>query len=67
MVAARDAKEWAASGGLHGIGNSLYTPFSGTDGDDIDYDAYPRWCATASAISDTRCSGSRAGSPSGGR
>ncbi len=40
MVAARDAKEWAASGGLHGIGNSLYTPFSGTDGDDIDYDAY---------------------------
>jgi 4-hydroxy-tetrahydrodipicolinate synthase len=40
MSAARDAKEWAASGGLHGIGNSLYTPFSGTDGDDIDYDAY---------------------------
>ena len=40
MPAARDAKEWAASGGLHGIGNSLYTPFSGTDGDDIDYDAY---------------------------
>ena len=40
MTAARDAKEWAASGGLHGIGNSLYTPFSGTDGDDIDYDAY---------------------------
>ena len=28
------------SGGLHGIGDSLYTPFSGTDGDDIDYDAY---------------------------
>ena len=26
MAAARDAKEWAASGGLHGIGNSLYTP-----------------------------------------
>jgi 4-hydroxy-tetrahydrodipicolinate synthase len=40
MPAARDAKEWAAAGGLHGIGNSLYTPFSGTDGDDIDYDAY---------------------------
>ena len=40
MARARDAKEWAASGGLHGIGNSLYTPFSGTDGDDIDYDAY---------------------------
>jgi 4-hydroxy-tetrahydrodipicolinate synthase len=40
MPSARDAKEWAASGGLHGIGNSLYTPFSGTDGDDIDYDAY---------------------------
>jgi 4-hydroxy-tetrahydrodipicolinate synthase len=40
MPAARDAKEWAASGGLHGIGDSLYTPFSGVDGDDIDYDAY---------------------------
>jgi len=40
MPAARDAKDWAASGGLHGIGNSLYTPFSGTDGDDIDFDAY---------------------------
>ena len=40
MPAARDAKEWAASGGLHGIGDSLYTPFRGTDGDDIDYDAY---------------------------
>ena len=24
------------SGGLHGIGDSLYTPFSGTDGDEID-------------------------------
>ena len=40
MPNARDAKEWAADGALHGIGNSLYTPFSGTDGDDIDYDAY---------------------------
>jgi len=40
MPSARDAKQWAADGGLHGIGNSLYTPFSGTDGDDIDYDAY---------------------------
>src|SRR6476659_8931372 len=40
MPVARDAKDWAVSGGLHGIGNSLYTPFSGTDGDDIDYDAY---------------------------
>ena len=40
MPTARDAKEWAGSGGLHGIGDSLYTPFSGTDGDDIDDDAY---------------------------
>ncbi len=40
MVAARDAREWAASGGLHGLGDSLYTPFSGADGDDIDWDAY---------------------------
>jgi len=40
MARAREAKEWAARGGLHGIGDSLYTPFSGTDGDDIDWDAY---------------------------
>src|SRR5438093_10341819 len=40
MPRARDAKEWAAQGGLRGIGDSLYTPFSGVDGDDIDYDAY---------------------------
>ena len=42
MVASRDAREWAASGGLRGIGDSLYTPFSGTDGDDIDWEAYRR-------------------------
>ncbi len=40
MANARDARDWAASGGLHGIGDSLYTPFSGRDGDDIDFDAY---------------------------
>ncbi|WP_019926030.1 dihydrodipicolinate synthase family protein [Nocardia sp. BMG111209] len=40
MPSAREAREWAAGGGLHGIGDSLYTPFSGTDGDDIDFDAY---------------------------
>jgi 4-hydroxy-tetrahydrodipicolinate synthase len=40
MPTARDAREWVAAGGLHGIGDSLYTPFSGPDGDDIDYGAY---------------------------
>jgi 4-hydroxy-tetrahydrodipicolinate synthase len=40
MVSARDARAWAADGGLRGIGNSLYTPFTGRDGDDIDWDAY---------------------------
>jgi 4-hydroxy-tetrahydrodipicolinate synthase len=48
MVSARDARAWAADGGLHGIGDSLYTPFAGRDGDDIDWDAYRalvRWCA----------------------
>jgi 4-hydroxy-tetrahydrodipicolinate synthase len=40
MPDARHAKEWASDGGLHGIGDSLYTPFSGTDGDDIDWRAY---------------------------
>lgn len=40
MPSAREARDWARSGGLRGIGDSLYTPFSGTDGDDIDWDAY---------------------------
>lgn len=42
MPAARDARDWARDGGLRGIGDSLYTPFSGPDGDDIDYAAYRR-------------------------
>jgi 4-hydroxy-tetrahydrodipicolinate synthase len=48
MVRARDARDWAAAGGLKGIGDSLYTPFAGRDGDDIDWDAYRtlvRYCA----------------------
>ena len=40
MARAREAREWAASGGLHGIGDSLYTPFCGHDGESIDWDAY---------------------------
>lgn len=39
MATATDAREWAREA-LRGIGNSLYTPFCGTDGDDIDWDAY---------------------------
>src|SRR6476619_208902 len=39
MATAHDARDWARSG-LHGIGNSLYTPFRGRGGDDIDWDAY---------------------------
>jgi 4-hydroxy-tetrahydrodipicolinate synthase len=42
MASAREAREWAASGALHGIGDSLYSPFSGADGDAIDWDAYRR-------------------------
>jgi 4-hydroxy-tetrahydrodipicolinate synthase len=39
MATAKEAREWAPQT-LRGIGNSLYTPFSGVDGDDIDWDAY---------------------------
>jgi 4-hydroxy-tetrahydrodipicolinate synthase len=39
MAGAKDARQWARHA-LHGIGNSLYTPFSGADGDGIDWDAY---------------------------
>ena len=48
MASAREARDWAAQGGLRGIGDSLYTPFTGADGDDIDWDAYRtlvRYCA----------------------
>jgi 4-hydroxy-tetrahydrodipicolinate synthase len=39
MATAIQARGWARST-LRGIGNSLYTPFCGEDGDDIDWDAY---------------------------
>jgi 4-hydroxy-tetrahydrodipicolinate synthase len=39
MATAKEARTWAHST-LRGIGNSLYTPFCGDDGDDIDWDAY---------------------------
>lgn len=39
MATAGEARDWAR-GALRGIGDSLYTPFCGTDGDDIDWDAY---------------------------
>lgn len=39
MATAREAREWAHSA-LRGIGDSLYTPFCGVDGDDIDWAAY---------------------------
>ena len=39
MTTAREARDWARVA-LRGIGDSLYTPFCGIDGDDIDWDAY---------------------------
>lgn len=39
MASAAEARQWARTE-LRGIGDSLYTPFSGVDGDDIDWDAY---------------------------
>lgn len=39
MATSIQARSWARVA-LRGIGNSLYTPFCGTDGDDIDWDAY---------------------------
>lgn len=39
MATAKEAREWARAS-LRGIGDSLYTPFSGPDGDDIDWAAY---------------------------
>ncbi|VBA41865.1 4-hydroxy-tetrahydrodipicolinate synthase [Mycobacterium innocens] len=39
MATAGEARAWAR-GALGGIGDSLYTPFCGNDGDDIDWDAY---------------------------
>src|SRR6201984_225934 len=39
MAKAGEARTWARTA-LRGIGNSLYTPFSGADGDDIDWGGY---------------------------
>jgi 4-hydroxy-tetrahydrodipicolinate synthase len=39
MPKASEARAWAHAA-LRGIGDSLYTPFCGVDGDDIDWDAY---------------------------
>lgn len=39
MATASEARAWAKTA-LKGIGDSLYTPFSGVDGDDIDWNAY---------------------------
>jgi len=39
MARAREARAWAKEA-LRGVGDSLYTPFCGEDGDDIDWDAY---------------------------
>jgi 4-hydroxy-tetrahydrodipicolinate synthase len=39
MAKASEARPWARAA-LRGIGDSLYTPFSGVDGEDIDWEAY---------------------------
>ncbi|MGV9802507.1 dihydrodipicolinate synthase family protein [Mycobacterium sp. NPDC003449] len=39
MATAAEAREWAGTA-LRGIGDSLYTPLCGTDGDHIDWAAY---------------------------
>ena len=39
MPKASEARAWARTA-LRGIGDSVYTPFCGIDGDDIDWDAY---------------------------
>ncbi|KGI67574.1 dihydrodipicolinate synthase family protein [Mycolicibacterium rufum] len=41
MATAREARAWAREA-IRGIGDSLYTPFTGEAGDDIDWDAYRR-------------------------
>jgi hypothetical protein len=48
MATAREAREWAHTA-LRGIGDSLYTPFCGLDGNDIDWAAYRalvRYCVS---------------------
>ena len=40
MATAAQARDRGRARALRGIGDSLYTPFCGVDGDDIDWDAY---------------------------
>jgi 4-hydroxy-tetrahydrodipicolinate synthase len=42
VAGAGEARDWVRDGALRGIGDSLYTPFCGEDGDGIDWDAYRR-------------------------
>lgn len=39
MARASEARDWA-KGHLRGVADSLYTPFSGKDGDEIEYEAF---------------------------
>ena len=67
MANAKDARQWARNA-LHGIGDSLYTPFSGRDGDDIDWDAYRtlvRHCVEHARAPDAL--GDQRSSPNSGR
>jgi 4-hydroxy-tetrahydrodipicolinate synthase len=66
MATAIQARDWAPAT-LRGIGNSLYTPFCGDDGDDIDWDAYRTLVRYCVGNCGTRCCGAPAGSPSSGR
>ena len=66
MATAKDARSWARAA-LRGIGNSLYTPFCGTDGDDIDWNAYRTLVRYCVGEFSTRCCGAQAVSRSSGR
>ena len=41
MATAREARDWARQS-LRGVGDSLYTPFCGEHGENIDWEAYRR-------------------------
>ena len=65
MATASRSRDWARTA-LRGIGDSLYTLFSGPDGDDVDWDAYRTWCANCVAGLGLKCSGAQAASASSG-
>ena len=67
MATAKDARDVGPQQRCAESATRLYTPFCGTDGDDIDWDAYRTLVRYCVGELRTRCCGAPAASRSSGR